>query len=128
MANVPADLKYVASHEWIRTEADGTVTIGITDFAQEQLGDVVFVDLPEVDTELDADADCAVVESVKAASDIYAPIAGKIIAINEELIDAPEKVNEDPYGEAWFFKMEVADAAALDALLDADGYAALCES
>ncbi|MFL0807087.1 MAG: glycine cleavage system protein GcvH [Oceanobacter sp.] len=128
MANVPADLKYVASHEWIRTEADGTVTIGITDFAQEQLGDVVFVDLPEVDTELDADADCAVVESVKAASDIYAPIAGKIIAINEELIDAPEKVNEDPYGEAWFFKMEVADAAALDSLLDADGYAALCES
>jgi len=128
MANVPADLKYVASHEWIRTEADGTVTIGITDFAQEQLGDVVFVDLPEVDTELDADADCAVVESVKAASDIYAPIAGKIIAINEELIDAPEKVNEDPYGEAWFFKMEVADAAALDALMDADGYAALCES
>jgi len=128
MANVPADLKYVASHEWIRTEADGTVTIGITDFAQEQLGDVVFVDLPEIDTELAADADCAVVESVKAASDIYAPIAGKIIAINEELIDAPEKVNEDPYGEAWFFKMEVADAAALDALMDADGYAALCES
>lgn len=127
MANVPADLKYVASHEWIRTEADGTVTIGITDFAQEQLGDVVFVDLPEVDTEFDADADCAVVESVKAASDIYAPIAGKIIAINEELIDAPEKVNEDPYGEAWFFKMEVADAAALDALMDADGYAAACE-
>ncbi|MBM95321.1 MAG: glycine cleavage system protein H [Oceanospirillaceae bacterium] len=127
MANVPADLKYVASHEWIRTEADGTVTIGITDFAQEQLGDVVFVELPEADAEFDADAECAVVESVKAASDIFAPIAGKIIAVNEELVDAPEKVNEDPYGEAWFFKMEVADAAALDALMDADAYAAACE-
>jgi len=127
MANVPADLKYVASHEWIRVEADGTVTIGITDFAQESLGDVVFVELPEVDAEFEAEADCAVVESVKAASDIYAPLAGKIVAVNEDLVDAPEKVNEDPYGEAWFFKMELANAADLDALLDADAYAALCE-
>ena len=127
MSNIPADLKYVASHEWIRTEADGTVTVGITDFAQDQLGDVVFVELPEVGTEVAADQDIAVVESVKAASDIYAPLAGKIIAINEELIDAPEKVNEDPYGDAWFFKMELADAADLDSLLDADGYSAVCE-
>ena len=127
MSNIPTELKYVASHEWIRTEADGTVTIGITDFAQEQLGDVVFVELPEVDAEFDADAECAVVESVKAASDIYAPIAGKIIAINEALVDAPETVNEDPYGEAWFFKMEVADAAAVEELMNADAYAAACE-
>ncbi|MDO6682202.1 MULTISPECIES: glycine cleavage system protein GcvH [unclassified Oceanobacter] len=128
MANVPSDLKYVASHEWVRIEADGTVTIGITDFAQEALGDVVFVELPEVDAEFDADAECAVVESVKAASDIYAPLAGKIIAVNEDLVDAPEKANEDPYGEAWFFKMELANAADLDGLMDAAAYTAACES
>ncbi|MCY0965109.1 glycine cleavage system protein GcvH [Parathalassolituus penaei] len=127
MANVPADLKYVASHEWIRVEADGTVTIGITDFAQGALGDVVFVDLPEVGTEVAAEADIAVVESVKAASDIYAPLAGTIVAINEDLVDAPEQVNEDPYGAAWFFKLKPANAADLDALLDADAYTALCE-
>ncbi|MDK2777182.1 MAG: glycine cleavage system protein GcvH [Pseudomonadota bacterium] len=127
MSNIPADLKYVASHEWIRTEADGTVTIGITDFAQEQLGDVVFVELPEVGTEVEAEQDIAVVESVKAASDIYAPLAGKIIAVNETLTDAPEKVNEDPYGDAWFFKMELADSSELDGLMDADAYAATCE-
>jgi glycine cleavage system H protein len=103
------------------------VTVGITDFAQDQLGDVVFVELPEVDSEVTADQDIAVVESVKAASDIYAPLAGKIIAVNEDLADAPEKVNEDPYGDAWFFKMELADTADLDKLLDADGYAAACE-
>ncbi|MGB1090980.1 MAG: glycine cleavage system protein GcvH [Oceanobacter sp.] len=127
MANIPADLKYVASHEWIRVEADNTVTIGITDFAQEQLGDVVFVELPEVGTEFEAEAECAVVESVKAASDIYAPLAGKIVAINEELVDTPEKVNEDPYGEAWFFKMELTDASSLDSLMNADAYSAACE-
>ena len=127
MSNIPADLKYVASHEWIRLESDGTVTVGITDFAQDQLGDVVFVELPEVDSEVTADQDIAVVESVKAASDIYAPLAGKIIAVNEDLADAPEKVNEDPYGDAWIFKMELADTADLDKLLDADGYAAACE-
>lgn len=127
MSNIPAELKYVASHEWIRLEDDGTVTVGITDFAQAQLGDVVFVELPETDTDVDAEQDIAVVESVKAASDIYAPIAGKIIAINEALIDAPELVNEDPYQQAWFFKMELADASVLDTLLDADAYAAICE-
>ena len=127
MSNIPAELKYVASHEWIRVEADGTVTIGITDFAQAQLGDVVFVELPEVGTEVAAEQDIAVVESVKAASDIYAPLAGKIIAVNEELVDAPEMVNEDPYGKAWFFKMELANAADLNDLMDAAAYAAACE-
>ncbi|GAA6144245.1 MAG: glycine cleavage system protein H [Thalassolituus sp.] len=127
MSNIPADLKYVASHEWIRVEADGTVTVGITDFAQDQLGDVVFVELPEVGSTVAADDDIAVVESVKAASDIYAPLAGEIIAVNDDLADEPEKVNEDPYGEAWFFKMKLADAADLDGLLDADGYSAVCE-
>ena len=116
MSNIPAELKYVSSHEWIRLEEDGTVTVGITDFAQDQLGDVVFVELPEAGTDVDAEQDIAVVESVKAASDIYAPLAGKIIA-----------VNEDPYGDAWFFKMELANAADLDGLLDAAGYAAICE-
>lgn len=127
MSNIPAELKYVASHEWIRVEADGTVTVGITDFAQEQLGDVVFIELPEVGTEVTADQDIAVVESVKAASDIYAPLTGKIIAINDAVVDAPEAVNEDPYGEAWFFKMELADASQLDGLMDADAYAAACK-
>ncbi|MBE0484467.1 MAG: glycine cleavage system protein GcvH [Bacterioplanes sp.] len=127
MSSIPAELKYVASHEWIRVESDGTVTIGITDFAQQQLGDVVFVELPEVGTDVEAEQDIAVVESVKAASDIYAPLAGKIIAINDAIVDAPETVNEDPYGDAWFFKMELANAADLDDLLDAAGYAALCE-
>ena len=127
MSNIPADLKYVASHEWIRIEADGTVTVGITDFAQDQLGDVVFVELPEVGSTVAADDDIAVVESVKAASDIYAPLAGEIIAVNDDLADEPEKVNEDPYGEAWFFKMKLADATDLDGLLDADGYSAVCE-
>ncbi|MAK90222.1 MAG: glycine cleavage system protein H [Oceanospirillaceae bacterium] len=127
MSNIPADLKYVASHEWIRIEDDGLVTIGITDFAQSQLGDVVFVELPEADSEVEAEQDIAVVESVKAASDIYAPLAGTIVAVNEALVDAPEKVNEDPYGEAWFFKMKLSDGSQLDSLLDADAYAALCE-
>lgn len=127
MSSIPAELKYVASHEWIRVESDGTVTIGITDFAQQQLGDVVFVELPEVGADVEAEQDIAVVESVKAASDIYAPLAGKIIAINDAIVDAPETVNEDPYGDAWFFKMELANAADLDNLLDAAGYAALCE-
>lgn len=127
MSNIPAELKYVTSHEWIRLEADGTVTIGITDFAQAQLGDVVFVELPEVGAEVEAEQDIAVVESVKAASDIYAPLAGKIIAVNDALVDAPEMANEDPYGKAWFFKMEVANADDLNSLLDAEAYAAACE-
>ncbi|GGY33399.1 glycine cleavage system H protein [Bacterioplanes sanyensis] len=127
MSNIPQDLKYVKSHEWLRLEDDGSVTVGITDYAQQQLGDVVFVELPEVDTEVGEGDDIAVVESVKAASDIYAPLPGKIIAINEALVDAPEKVNEDPYGEAWFFRMELANADDMNELLSAEDYAAECE-
>lgn len=126
MSNIPADLKYVASHEWIRVEADDTVTIGITDFAQEQLGDVVFVELPDVGSDVEADQDIAVVESVKAASDIYAPLAGKIIEVNEALADEPEKVNSEPYDGAWFFKMELANAEDLNTLLTAEQYQAEC--
>nr|UOP04362.1 glycine cleavage system protein GcvH [Conchiformibius kuhniae] len=125
MSNIPADLKYVASHEWLRPEADGTVTVGITEHAQELLGDIVFVELPEVGANLaTAEEQAGVVESVKAASDVYAPIAGEIVEINQALIDAPETANSDPYGEGWFFKIKPADAAALDGLLSAEQYAA----
>ena len=127
MSNIPTELKYVESHEWLRKEEDGTITVGITDFAQAALGDVVFIELPEVGTEVEADEDIAVVESVKAASDVYAPIAGKIVAVNEELVDAPEKANEDPYGDAWFFRMEPTDPNVLDGLMTAEDYAAKCE-
>lgn len=127
MSNIPAELKYVESHEWLRKEEDGTITVGITDFAQAALGDVVFIELPEVGTEVDADEDIAVVESVKAASDVYAPISGKIVAVNEELVDAPEKANDDPYGDAWFFRMEPTDPNVLDGLMSAEDYAAKCE-
>lgn len=127
MSNVPTDLKYMDSHEWVRVEADGTVTVGITDFAQEQLGDVVFIELPEVGMEVVVGQEVAVVESVKAASDIYAPLTGTVIAINEELVDAPELTNEDSYNKAWFFKMEITNTAELDNLLDAEGYKAASE-
>ena len=127
MSNIPADLRYAASHEWARLEADGTVTVGISDHAQEALGDVVFVELPEVGAELAAGQEAGVVESVKAASDIYSPIAGEIVAVNEALVDSPELVNADPYAN-WFFKVKPAAAAELDKLLDADGYAAACNA
>ncbi len=125
MSNIPAELRYVASHEWIRLEADGSVTIGITDHAQEALGDVVFVELPEVGKELANGQEAGVVESVKAASDIYAPIAGTVLAVNEALSDAPEQVNGEPY-EAWFFKLQPSNPAELESLLDAAGYQAAC--
>jgi len=119
--NVPAQLKYTASHEWVRKEDDGTVSIGITDFAQEALGDVVFVELPEVGRKLAAEEACAVVESVKAASDIYAPLAGAVTAINDALKDAPEGINADAYA-AWMFRIKPDDAGALDSLLSAESY------
>lgn len=122
MSNIPADLKYVASHEWLRLEADGTITVGITDHAQDALGDVVFVELPEVGTTVEADQEIAVVESVKAASDVYAPISGEIVEINEELVDSPELANEDPYGKAWFFKVKPANPADYDGLMSAEEY------
>ncbi len=122
MSNIPADLKYVASHEWLRQEADGTITVGITHHAQDLLGDIVYVELPEVGESVEVDAEIAVVESVKAASDVYAPIAGEIIEINEALIDAPETINEDPYGEGWFFKIKPTNADDYEGLMDADEY------
>ena len=127
MSNVPAELKYSKEHEWLRKEADGTYTVGITEHAQELLGDMVFVDLPEVGATVEAGADCAVAESVKAASDIYAPISGEIVAVNETLGDAPEQVNSEPYGEGWIFKIKASDEAEVDALLNATEYEALLE-
>lgn len=121
--NIPSDLKYVASHEWLRLEADGSVTVGITDHAQSLLGDVVYVEVPSVGDVLAADAGAGVVESVKSASDVYAPIAGEILAVNEALADAPDTVNSDPYGAGWFFKIKPADASVLDGLMDAAAYA-----
>jgi glycine cleavage system H protein len=123
MSQIPAELKYVSSHEWIRDEGDGVVTVGITDHAQELLGDVVFVDAPEVDSEVDVGDEIAVVESVKAASDIYAPLAGTILEVNEELEDSPEHINSDPYGDGWMFKMKLVDAGDMDSLLSAEEYA-----
>ncbi len=128
MSNIPSELKYVASHEWIRVEGDGTVVIGVTDHAQDLLGDVVFVELPEAGAELAAGDEAGVVESVKAASDVYAPLSGEVVAINEELEDSPELVNSDPYGDGWFFKLKLSDADELNALMDGEAYADLCES
>lgn len=122
MSNIPADLKYVASHEWLKLEDDGIITVGITDHAQDLLGDVVFVELPEVGRAVSADEEIAVVESVKAASDVYAPIAGEIVEINDELVDSPELANEDPYGKAWFFKIKPANVTDYDDLLSAEEY------
>jgi glycine cleavage system H protein len=128
MSDIPADLKYIASHEWVRVEGDGSVTVGVTDHAQDALGDVVYVELPEIDVVLSAGDEAGVVESVKAASDIYTPLSGTVIAVNSTLEDAPEQVNSDPYGEGWFFKLRLADAGELDELLDADGYADVCDA
>ncbi len=127
MSNVPADLRYAASHEWARLEADGSVTVGISDHAQEALGDVVFVELPEVGATLGAGDQAGVVESVKAASDIYAPVAGEVIAVNEALTDSPELVNADPYAN-WFFKLTPASVADLEQLLDAAAYQAAADA
>lgn len=125
MSNVPEELKYTKSHEWVRREADGTVTVGITEHAQELLGDMVFVELPETGRALAAEEDCAVVESVKAASDVYAPIDGEVTEVNSALEDSPEIVNQDPYGDGWLFRMKPADESEIDGLLDAAGYAAV---
>jgi len=123
MSNIPADLRFAESHEWARLEADGSVTVGISDHAQEALGDVVFVELAEVGKVFAAGDAAGVVESVKAASDIYSPVGGEVIAVNEELADSPERLNEEPYG-AWIFKLKPSSPAELDKLLDAAGYKA----
>lgn len=124
MSNTPANLKYTKSHEWVRRESDGTLTVGITHHAQDLMGDLVFVELPEAGRKLTAGKECAVVESVKAASDVYAPVEGEIVAANATLADAPETINKDPYGEGWMFKIRPSNPKALDSLLDASAYEA----
>ena len=126
--DVPNDLKYSKSHEWVRVDDAGIATVGITDHAQELLGDLVFVELPEVGAEISAGSECAVVESVKAASDVYSPLSGEVVEVNEALADAPETINQDAYEEGWIFRLRMADPDELDALMDADGYAEHAES
>jgi len=122
--NIPANLRYTSSHEWLRRESDGTVTIGITDHAQAQLGDLVFIELPKAGRKVGAGEACAVVESVKAASDVYAPLAGEIVAANAEAVATPEAVNQDAYA-AWLFRIRPTEPSAMDAMLDARGYQAV---
>ena len=126
-SQTPTELKYASSHEWARLEEDGTITVGITDHAQEALGDVVFVELPDLGTVLAAGDAAGGVESVKAASDIYAPVGGEVIEINAQLEDEPEMVNSDPYNDGWFFKLQPSDAIELDALLSAADYQQQCD-
>ncbi len=127
MSQTPSELRYAKSHEWARLEEDGTVTVGITDHAQHALGDVVFVELPEVGSTLAAGDEAGVVESVKAASDIYSPVGGEVLAINEQLEDEPETVNADPYSDGWFFKLQPSDTSELEELLSAEDYQAACD-
>jgi glycine cleavage system H protein len=124
--SIPSTLKYTKSHEWVKLEADGSVTVGITDHAQEALGDIVFLELPDTGRTVKAGEECAVVESVKAASDIYAPVSGQVVARNEAAVDTPESVNQDAYS-AWLFKLKPSDPGELAALLDAAGYAAVAD-
>ena len=128
MSNVPGELKYTKSHEWVRINEDGTLTIGITDHAQDLLGDMVYIEPPETGRNVASGDDCAVVESVKAASDVYSPIAGEIVESNESLADSPEVVNKDPYGDGWLFKLKPSDAGAVNELLDAAAYTEFVES
>ncbi|MCG5535773.1 glycine cleavage system protein GcvH [Ectothiorhodospira mobilis] len=128
MSNVPSDLKYAKSHEWVRQESDGSLTVGISEHAQELLGDLVFVETPEAGATLEAGNACAVVESVKAASDVYAPVSGEVTAVNEQLGDSPELVNSDPYGEGWLFRVKPADSGELSGLMDAEAYKAHLEA
>ena len=122
MSQVPSELKYTRDHEWVRVDDDGTVTIGITDHAQQELGDLVFVEVPEVGGIFAAGDAAAVVESVKAASDVYSPVSGEVVEANEELADAPETINNDAFGEGWIFRVQVEDNTALDDLMSADDY------
>jgi len=124
----PGDLKFAASHEWARVNDDGTITVGISNHAQGQLGDLVFVETPEIDHACDAEEGIAVVESVKAASDIYAPVAGTVIDTNSELGDNPELVNTDPYGEGWIFKLQPEDVNDVESLMDPDAYESFADS
>jgi len=127
-SSIPSDLKYLESHEWARSEPDGTITVGISDHAQGALGDLVFVELPEVGKVLAKGAAAAVVESVKAASDVYSPVSGEVIAANESLSGSPELVNQDPYGQGWLFKIKPSDPSELGQLLDAAAYGKVVEN
>lgn len=122
MSELPSELKYAATHEWVRVEGDGIVSVGITDHAQDALGDVVFVELPEMGITLSVGDEAGVVESVKAASDIYAPVSGEVVEVNTVLEDEPETVNNSPYGDGWFYKLRISDPSEQEDLLDADGY------
>lgn len=122
MSTVPADLYYTDTHEWVRLESDGTATVGVTDHAQEAMGDMVYIDLPEVGTNIAAKGDCAVLESVKSASDIYAPVAGEIVTVNEQLSDTPDLVNKDAYGDGWIFKIRPENLDDVKGLMNAEAY------
>ena len=126
MSDLPKNLKYAMTHEWAFVEDDNIVRVGITDFAQQQLGDLVYIELPEVGRKIKEQEQCAVVESVKTASDLFSPVSGEIVAVNQSLVDQPEQVNDDPYG-TWIFRVKAADLAGLDPLLDADAYQRLIE-
>jgi glycine cleavage system H protein len=128
MSEFPQELKYAATHEWARLEEDGTVTVGISDHAQDALGDVVYVEQPEPGQQVVAGEEAGVVESVKAASDIFAPVSGSVTVVNSTLDDAPETVNQDPFGDGWFFKVQPDDVTELEELLDAEAYAEVCEN
>ncbi len=123
MSDIPPDLKYIETHQWVRVSDDGTATVGITDFAQEQLGDVVYVGVPDLGVTVNGGEEAGVAESVKSASDVFSPVTGEVIAVNEVLEDEPEKLNEDPYGDGWMFRVRLADPGELDSLMDADAYA-----
>ena len=127
MSDIPGDLKFLSSHVWARVESDGTITIGISDHAQDLLGDIVFVELPEVGQSVDAENDTAIVESVKAASDIYSPLSGEVIEVNSLLEDQPEIINSSPYENGWFFKLTPSDLGELDNLLSPEDYSEVCE-
>ena len=127
MSDIPGDLKFLSSHEWARVESDGTITIGISDHAQDLLGDIVFVELPEIGQSVDAENDTAIVESVKAASDIYSPLSGEVIEVNSLLEDQPEIINSSPYEDGWFFKLTPSDIGELDNLLSPEDYSEVCE-
>ncbi|MFL2705330.1 MAG: glycine cleavage system protein GcvH [Gammaproteobacteria bacterium] len=127
MSEVPENCKFLSSHEWVRLEDDGTATVGISDHAQDQLGDIVFIEVPEIGTELNQGDEAALVESVKAASEIYSPLSGKVIKINNLIEDSPEIINTSPYDEGWFFKIEISDDSETENLLSSDQYAEICE-
>lgn len=127
MSDIPADLKFLSSHEWARVESDGTITIGISDHAQDLLGDIVFVELPQVGQSVDAESDAAIVESVKAASDVYSPLSGEVIEVNSLLEDQPEIINSSPYEDGWFYKLNPSDMGELDNLLSPEDYSDACE-